>query len=192
MKNLPCSNRQKPIVLLALDELDAPAARELRAHLHACEGCRRYFGEMSVLTSQLSAGQTAAGIETSESFHRKVVARLRAEEKPSLWHAIQALLAMMDLRVALPVMAVSLALAVGLTMRHRQPGVWVAPAGPPHPVVSTPDADAGLAPTLANYQAAVNQSMQAFDHLLNEQAGTPLPPAPVYTLSMLTLADLPE
>lgn len=179
----PCSNQRKRITLLALDELNFLEAKKLRLHLQACEGCRRYLEEISVVKESLSAGEAALDIATSESFHRKMLARLQAEEKVSLWESVKALPAVPGLRVALPVLAVFVALAVGLGMQHRQSTVAIPPPPHPNPMASTP------APTIANYQFAINQSMQAFDDLLNRQAKIPLPPAPVYTASMLTLAS---
>ncbi len=188
----PCSNNRKLIALLAIDELDACQARELRAHLQSCEGCRRYLDEMWDVTKKLAARETAVEIKTSESFHRKVVARLRAEEKVSVWETIKAIPAMLNLRVALPVLAVVVALAVGLGIQHRQSSVVVSPPPAPKPVASAPAAGIASAPTIANYQIAVSQSLQTFDDLLTRQAKTPLPPAPIYTVSMLAVADAPE
>jgi len=188
----PCSNQRKQIALLALDELEARAAQELRAHLQTCEGCRRYLDEICAVTKKLSSRELTADLETSESFHHRVVARLRAEEKMSARETVKTFLALLNWRVALPVLTVLAVLAAGSQMQHRQSHTVNPPAPAPGPTAAAPDADAGLEPTFANYQAAANRSGLAFDALLNRQAKTPLPPAPVYTASTLTLSRVPD
>jgi len=46
----PCAQNRKLIVWLSLNVLDASQARQLRAHLETCEGCRRYLAEISNVT----------------------------------------------------------------------------------------------------------------------------------------------
>jgi hypothetical protein len=47
-------------------------------------------------------------------------------------------------------------------------------------------------PEPANYQMAAGQSLQTPDDFLARQAQKPLPPAPLYTASTLTLPDAPD
>src|SRR2546425_12391139 len=75
----PCPTRRKRIAWLALDALDVQEARDLRAHLETCEGCRRYLEEISNVTERLIAAQRGPDVQASESFHQRVVGRLRAD-----------------------------------------------------------------------------------------------------------------
>ncbi len=75
----PCFGKRKLIAWLALGELDARRAQNLRAHVETCEGCRGYFEEMSAVARRLAAAEDPPEIEASASFHRRLVGRLRAE-----------------------------------------------------------------------------------------------------------------
>jgi len=185
----PCSNKRKLIVLLAVNELDATPAQELRAHLQSCEACRRYLEEISAVNETLASVETTSDIKTSESFHRKVVARLQAEESVSVWEIAISFLRPLNWRIAMPIMAAFVVL-IGILFQHPKPNVTLSPAAP-HitQTAPAPDADADLPPTIANYQTAASQSLQKFDDLLNEQAKSASPSAPVYSASTLTLAD---
>src|SRR6185369_9646094 len=100
----PCSKNRKPIAWLAVGALDARQERSLRAHIETCEGCRSYLEEISTITQKLAAPEIRTDIQTSESFHQKVVGVLRPKEPASAWpnwlvplHGVQ-----LNWRVAVP------------------------------------------------------------------------------------------
>jgi len=189
----PCSRNRKLLAWLALGELDARRAGELRAHVQTCDGCRRYLEQISSVTQRLAAAETTPDIQTSESFHRRLAGRLRTEQSRSLWETIAAQFAAAQLswRVALPVLgAAALAIAT-LSVFVGHPAV-----SPPAPVsvqaVPPPALKSDLAPTIANYQRVANRSLDELDELLTRQAKRNPPPAPIYTASMLAFASAPD
>jgi anti-sigma factor RsiW len=186
----PCSKNRKLIAGLALDELDPRQANDLRAHLESCEGCRRYWKEIFSVTQKLTAVQTASDIQVSESFHQRLVGRLRAEETASAWDRMVTSLraALMNPRVALPVVgaaAAMLVLTFVIVRRSETPPTApiVAQSVPAH-VVET-----DLQPTVANYQMAVNKSFEKLDELLTRQGNWNPSPTPIYTASTFLRAD---
>lgn len=176
----PCSQNRKLIAWLALGALDARQARDLRAHLETCEGCRRYREEITMVTKTLVAAETRPDLQASASFHRKVVGKLRAVQSASLWEILTAQLrtTRLNWRVALPVIGATIALIAALffpTSGVRYPsGAHTA---------SATRAKADLPPTIANYQRIANQSLEQLDELLTRQGNRNPPPIRVYTAS---------
>jgi anti-sigma factor RsiW len=187
----PCSNQRKVIAMLAMGELDARRERVLRSHLDTCEGCRSYLAEISRVRKTLMAAETAAEFQASEVFHRNVMARLRMEARASRWEIVARILQVgrLNWRVAAPAVAAALVLLAALAAQVPHSSVRSSPRQSTAAPVTEPAAEADLPPTMANYQAAAGQSLREFDELLTEQARKPLPPAPVYTASMLTLGN---
>jgi anti-sigma factor RsiW len=191
----PCFDQRKLITLLALGELDDRLTRKLRAHLQSCEQCRYYLEEISRVTETLAAAKTTPGIRTSQTFHRNVVARLRAEKLVSGWEVAWTFFqtSLLNWRVAVPVAAASVLLIIVLVAQRQKPGVsHNRQAQSTVQVVAAPDPNADLPPTIGNYEMVASQSLEKLDALLTEQAKKALPPAPVYTGSMLTLASLAQ
>ena len=189
----PCAKNRKRINWLALDALDARQAREVRAHIEACEGCRHYLEQTSKLTQALKEAQVRTEIETSESFHRSVARAIRAEKPPSLWDVAAAAFrgAPPSWRASLPVlgaMAVAIVILSLLAPRFRLRTV-PSPAPPAPRAVSAPGLPSDLPPTLANYRLVANQSLEALDELLTRQGNRPRSPAPIYTASTFALVD---
>jgi anti-sigma factor RsiW len=186
----PCSKNRKLLAWLALGELDARRAGALRAHIQTCDGCRRYLAEISTVTQRLAAAEMPPDIQASESFHQRLVTRLRAEQPASLWETVAGLLAAARLhwRVALPVFGAAALVIATLSILVRQPAV-----PPPAPIsvqaVSTPAPKSDLEPTVANYQRVANRSLDELDDLLTRQANRNPPPVPIYTASMFALAN---
>ena len=180
----PCSTNRKLIAWLALDALDAPRARHLRAHLENCEGCRRYLEEISNVKETLTAAEIRPHIQASESFHQRVVRSLKAEETGSTWETLTAHFRGKQLswRVALPVIAASAMLIAALSYFGRRPD-----AAPPLragvPAVSAADLKTDLLPTIANYQMVANQSLDKLDELLTRQGNRNPSPTRIYTAS---------
>ncbi len=71
----PCSNHRKLIAWLAVDALDDPQTRSLRAHLETCEGCRRYLAEISNVAQKLSAAATPPTFERPNPSTKECSAR---------------------------------------------------------------------------------------------------------------------
>lgn len=186
----PCSRNREIIAGLALDALDTLQERRIRAHLRTCEGCRGYLAEISNVTENLAAAQTQPDIQTSASFHQRVVAALRAEESGSAWQTLVAPLrgTLLNWRVALPLIGATVVMIGALSIF-----VWP-PVGPPSrptdaQAVLTPTARNDLEPTISNYQMVANQSLEKLDELLTRQANRNPSPAPIYTASSLARAS---
>jgi|ERR1051325_465430 hypothetical protein len=184
----PCSKNRKQIAWLALDALDPQPAAALRDHLARCEGCHRYWEEISSVTKRLAAAQPDSNLEASAFFHHRVSAKLQAAERNSVLENLAAWFrgSAPNWRVALPaVAALGIALLAMVAVRHH--------SGPTRPAPRMDQAASSsgsdLAPTLANYQIVAGQSLEKLDELLTRQGNKPLPPAPVYTASGLVLAN---
>ena len=185
----PCSRNRKPLAWLALGELDARTAAALRAHLETCKGCRRYLAELSTVTEKLASAEVTPDIQASESFHRRVVTRLRAEQSGSVWQTLTAPLiaAWLNWRVALPVVGAAALVIALLSILARQPAV-----SPPAPTVVQaalpPDIKSDLPPTIANYQRIASRSLDDLDELLTMQGRRNPSPIPIYTASLFVSA----
>jgi hypothetical protein len=180
----PCSKNRKLIALLAVDALDAQQVEALHGHLVLCEGCRRYREEISNVRAGLALVTPDSRVEASELFHRQVAEKLQAAETGSFPGRLAGWLRGLTLgwRVVLPVGAAAMiAIFAMVTLRHESP---VSPPALPVPHVATiAGADSDLAPTIANYQKAANQSVDALSELLNKQGSKPLPPASIFGMT---------
>ena len=187
-----CSHKRKTIALLALDEVAGREAEELRSHLQSCEGCRRYFEEISTVTKKIATVEMSFEVEASEAFHREVMARVRGAESKTLRGIARGI--GQNWRVVLPV-TVSAGCAVLLLWVRIQAHVSnvmpkpIAPEATHVVAARAANANADVPPTLGNYQMAANQSLQTFDTLLNREAMKTIPAGPIYTVAELTMAD---
>ena len=184
----PCSRNRKLLAWLALGELDARRAGELRAHIETCDGCRRYLAELSNVTEKLNAAEVTPDLQASEVFHRRLVTRLRAEQAGSAW---QTLVAHFNWRVALPAVGAVAVVIAMLSILARQPSIL-----PPAPAIvqAVPSSNVAsdLSPTIANYQRIASRSLDDFDELLTQQSERNPSPTPIYTASLFALAQVPE
>jgi len=186
---MPCSRNRMPLAMLALGELDAPRAAALRGHIETCDGCRHYLAEISAVAEKVAAAAMTPDIQASESFHRGVVARLRAEPSGSIWQTLAApfIAARLNWRVALPVVGVATVVIVMLSIPSRQPA-----APPPERTavraVMPPDIKSDLPPTIANYQRIATRSLDELDELLTRQGKRNPSPNPIYTASLIASA----
>ena len=189
----PCSTHRKLIAWLALDALDVQEARNLRAHLEACEGCRRYLEEISNVTARLIAAETEPDIQPSESFHQRVVGRLRAEESASFSGGVVGGLraTLLNWRVVLPVIGATAVVIAAWSVFGPRPGV-PSPAPTGAQAVLTPNVKQDLDPTISNYQMVANRSLEELDELLTRQGNRNPPPTPLYTASTLPRANAPD
>jgi anti-sigma factor RsiW len=177
----PCANNREPIVWLTLDELDARQARELRAHLAACEGCRGYLAEISRVAEKLAVAGAKPEVQASEVFHQKLAGRLRAADFEQ---------ARLKWRVALTALAAVVVIDLTVALWRRPPDLSSSRrAGLPAAPASGADND--LAPTMANYQRVADESLDKLDALLTRQGDRALPALPIYTDSTLALAEQP-
>ena len=188
----PCANQRKKLAALALGLLEQGPARELRAHLQTCAGCRSYLAELSGVTVQLTAAEPAVELPASDKFHRSVMARIEARSAGPDWWMILDLLRAVPLvwRVALPMGAVVLLLI--------RLGIEQAPKGEVHFQPPTPtsvqvtivavDAEVDLAPTVANYQRVAEESPDKLDELLARQEPATARAMPVYTAAARSLS----
>jgi hypothetical protein len=179
-----CEKNRRTIAWLAVGALDAREVAALRAHMTGCEGCRKYFEEVSGVTNKLGAAAPEVDAQTPAHFHRELMERLRAEERVSAWDELLAGLGRTALnwRVAVPAMMVLL-LAVLLVLSRRPAAMASSVKAPTAPIASATVVD-DPAPTAANYQIAAAQSLSKLDDLLTRQGNESLPPAPVYRASM--------
>jgi hypothetical protein len=180
----PCAKNRKSLALLSLDELGGEPARELRTHLEMCEGCRRYYREISTVTAGLSALESNPDIRASAAFHRRVVGALRTETPARK----QSLLELLGFGFAngrtawvatgaLVVLVAALAISMSGPRRAPLPGPIMATGVP------AAGFSADLSPTVANYQMVADRSLDKLDDLLTRQGDRNSAPAPVYTAS---------
>ncbi len=179
---ITCRRNRKRITLLALGELDAPRAQDLRTHLETCHACRCRFEEISNITDQLAAADVTRETTVSPSFHHRVLARLRHDV--AIPARAQRIPALRDL-VAIswrPAMATCLVLLTTILF-------WsiLRPTPASHGQIQFASAPRTLepvpAPTMSNYRRAANRSFDDLDALLTRQARESSPAAPLYTAS---------
>jgi hypothetical protein len=187
----PCFSKRKLIAWLALGELDARGAQDLRAHLETCTGCRRYFEAISGVARRLTAADTQSNLEASASFHRTLMGRLREQPAGSFWSTLAGWRpeCRLSWRVALTATAVLLILAWGLLPRHRDDSSSRRAGHPaPERLVLARD----LSPTVANYQQVASRSLDDLDELLGAQARRRAPRTSSYTASIFAVASAPD
>jgi anti-sigma factor RsiW len=186
----PCSRNRKTLAWLALGELDARTTAALRAHIETCDGCRHYLAEISSVKETLTTTEPTPDLEASESFHRRVVTRLRAEQSGSLWDRLAERLGAgrLSWRAALSLLGATALVIALLSVLWRQPAV---PRPAPNRVqaVLPPGPKNDLSPTITNYQRVANRSLDELDDLLTRQATRRLSPTPIYTASMFAAAN---
>jgi anti-sigma factor RsiW len=190
----PCSKNRRAIAWLALDTLESSAARALRAHLEVCPACRRYCDELTNVREKLRPAQSASELEASTAFHRRVVVALRNEPPPRRGFAAQ-LEPWRRWRIAWPAALAGFALvtlAIVLLWSMRLPSAM---RPTPQPVLATvgtqPPQTRPLElhallepePTLANYEAIANRSLDELDDVLTRQGSRHVASAPLYTAS---------
>jgi anti-sigma factor RsiW len=191
----PCSQNRKLIACLVMDALEPREAQPLRLHLEKCETCRHYYEEVSHAAQKLNAFKPSTDIHASNAFHQRVMGALRAEERIPAWQMtlLQLQRALLNWRVALPVMGTAAILITALCLSIRQPNVpapTLASAGNPVPNASVPKPDPE--PTISNYQTVANHSLEKLDELLTRQGTRTSSSTPVYTASSLAQVNALE
>jgi len=183
----PCRRNRKLIAWLTLDMLENAQERKLRAHLETCAGCRRYFEEISSIAQGIRASETRAEIQMEESFHRRVLGALRAEESEANWPALPVRW-LLNWRVALSAFCGIAFIALALSDFFSQPRHYSSTSSTAQLVPPAQYRKIDLPPTLSSYELVANQSLEKLDELLTRQASRNPPPAPNYRASSL----LPE
>jgi anti-sigma factor RsiW len=182
----PCSKNRKLIAWLALDSLPTGQATELRAHIQRCPECRGYLEEITSVAETLAAAkEIPRDIQTSSSFHQRVVRALAAGPAPSPWHILITTWlrgAWLNWRLALPIV-IFLAIAGAGLFGWGRHSVRMLPTRSGLHDGSIPARVGDTPPTMANYERAAEQSLEALDKLLAAQARRNPAPAPVYTAS---------
>ena len=145
------------------------------------------------MTESLFAAETNPDVQTSESFHRKVVGRLRTAKPDSFAEILAAYFraTLLNWRVALPATAALVLVGLTFTFARQQPAAPSSPIQAATQTAPAADADNDLAPTIANYQRVANQSLDKLDALLTRQGNRALPSMPIYTASTFTLVKDP-
>ena len=183
-----CSNKRHRIIALAANTLDPDQKRALQVHLRTCAECRRFLEEISAITENLRAVEIRSDLQASESFHRKLAARLRTEHTEpfwiSAWSDFRALL-MSNPRTAL---ASGMALVGALGILLFRPTVPQANDLSPIAIYQVRKLQPEVAPSVSNYQVVANHSFELLDELLTAQGTKTSPSPPIYTASTLSLA----
>jgi anti-sigma factor RsiW len=184
----PCDRNRKLIAWLAIHALDARQARRLRVHLETCDGCRRYLAEISQVTEKLANAETSGDALASERFHRQVAQKLQTAKANLFRETLAGYWIRMNFgwRVALPVAAT--AVLIGAILAAWPRSGRVVPRSVAPQAALTLGAIRNLAPTLANYEQATDQSLDKLDALLTQQSKRSLPDMPRYTVSTHGLA----
>jgi anti-sigma factor RsiW len=181
----PCSGNRKQLALLAIGALEIGRDQDLRAHLEACPPCRNYLAEISTIAAKLRAVEPESDIRASDDFHRKTLAAMKSSGKKSgIVSLVSQTRSLLNWRVALPAVALAAVVIAVLSVTGKRSGAISIPA-PPARNASTPDLQANLAPTVANYEMVANQSLEKLDELITLQGRRNPPSMPVYTASTI-------
>jgi hypothetical protein len=189
----PCWNNKKPIALLVVDALQNDDAAELSQHLQQCEGCREYEREISRVTHRL---RSLESLTDAEILNEDCLGALEARE--SNVHSVgrftgeaPALPGMLNWRVLVPAFCAAGVTILLLLILLRHP--IVIPSEQRRTAVSTVSSTASdLPPTIGNYRAVANKSLDELDELLARQARKRVPvPAPFNptTIALLGTGD---
>jgi len=189
----PCRKNQKQIVWLVMDALDNVQAAELKSHLQRCDGCQVYRSEIELLRNNLVEMDLATEIQAKESLHRRIMTALSENQAetggPAISLGVQRL--RMSWRAAVQtacVVAVGILILAALASRHEAPH---APSAQTH-VIPIPTEHPDVLPTIANYRAIANQSLDQLDELLTRQSKRPIPSPPSFSAATLALVNVPD
>jgi len=168
-----------------MDALDRSEAAALNRHLQECEGCRGYHLEISRVNQLLSSPEllTTAEVPLRKLAIRKVQSSTWTSKLAGGTPALPAL----NWRFGLPALGAIILGILAFSALVRRP---VPPTIRVHQsnIVAAPSPSAALLPTLGNYRAVANQSLDELDDLLARQSKRPVPTPPA--LSAISLALL--
>jgi len=187
----PCTKKKPLLVWLALGELNAEDACQLKLHLDLCPACQEYFKEVALLCRQHQDGaEMLPPAQVSESFHGALRARIEAAQaRPAILKGLEAFLRQLAGLTLPQTAAASLGLVVASVW------LWISlqtpkPQRQAQAQASIQHAATALPPTLATYRMIANTSLDAFDDLLVRQADGGSPTGHSQILSPLSRWDL--
>ena len=181
----PCRKNRKQIAWLVMDALDSSEAAALNRHLQECEGCRGYHLEISNVKQRLGSAEllTTAELPLSEFSFRKGRSRTWTRKIAGGTPALPGI----NWRFGLPAIGAIIILGIlafsALVRRPVPPAVAIRQAN----IVAAPTPSAALLPTLGNYRAVANQSLDELDDLLARQSKQPIPAPPAFSAVSLAL-----
>jgi len=201
-----CSQNRKLIAWLAVDALDRQQERALRAHVETCAECRRYLDQVSHVTNRLSAVEIRSDIQSSESFHQRVVGGLPAQKSGSRgrgallnsWDKMRVLFSVAEAgsrsvgsrvmgTLVWPVLGASALAIAAWAIFLQRPNVPLPHSMGGQSRLIAP-AESDFEPTISNYQMVANRSLDKLDELLTRQANSNPSPVTIYTLTTLSRA----
>lgn len=175
-----CLQSKKLLVMFAIGELDAHRHRMVGDHVRRCPRCSSYVEEVSRVSRRLVALEDSSTVSASPFFHQRLQRRLRTIEPLSPWERVRlwACAHACNWRVLGPVAA---AFAIAFTVLFLRAERTSGDHSPRYRtmVTGTEAAYRDLQPSIANYQAAADRSLEAFEEFLTKQATRfkPLDPA---------------
>jgi anti-sigma factor RsiW len=184
----PCRRNKKLIAWFALDELGPHERAELVAHLRECKGCQSYLEEMRFVSLQLNMVSSVAANERAIPCLSGPL-RTRSRERRARQYASPSVGPLW--RLAIPGFAI-LALALLVVAKLERTPVDQITRTPVAQIVSRTGAVEDSLPTLSNYRAAANESLDKLDQLLTRQAQEPVSSLPPMSPGTLALINMPD
>jgi hypothetical protein len=166
----PCRANKQRITWMAAGVLETAEAETLREHLETCPGCRGHWESMASLSERLNAADLPH-LEPSESFHRRVVRKIRKEEETGrlfVW-----VTSLRRLWVKRPLATIAAGSVLGIVTV-----LWIQSFGPDEDRGATlvqieetteTAGQAVLPPTLGSYRRAGDVSFENLDAALTRQ-----------------------
>jgi|ERR1051326_61301 anti-sigma factor RsiW len=186
----PCKKNKRLLAWLAADALDDPRSRVLRQHLATCPGCEAYWKELlMVCRSHSTAAEAAPQLQTSASFHARLVRRIQEDQRrPIALVVVEILERWLPVRRGLISGTAITLLVMGAVLLRSS---FHPTAVPPNPAASVPVASmaaaetVNLQPTLSNYRMAAKRSLEALDELLTIQSARTTSPSEILTAAKI-------
>jgi anti-sigma factor RsiW len=167
----PCAKNKRRLAWRASGVLHVADAEALRRHLESCSGCRRYWQSISELSERLVNASDLPRAEPTESFHQRVVQKIRAQEQraPLFTWVITIQRLWRERRPATFSAGVALGIVTLLWIQNFRRDEHPVPSGAQIAVISAP-ACAVSPPTMASYRRAADISLESLDALLTQEA----------------------
>ena len=187
-----CRKNKMRIAWMASGVLDTAEGKVLAEHFKNCPGCRLYWQRMSGLTERLHNAGDPPPAEATESFHRKVVRQILAQESRFSFSAWATALQRCGWKRGLAGVGVSVAVgfAAVLLLQHVRRDEDQASLRPSPAVVRPGVAGAAPPDALASYRRVADISLESLDDLLTRQAAQTFSPSESFTVSSLVKRPL--
>ena len=183
-----CSSKRPLIVALAANTIEPDQKRAVEFHLRTCAECRAYLEEISIVTEHLRAVKIRSDVQASESFHRKLAARLRAERSEPFWISASSYFRALLMFNPGASIATGIILVGALGLFLFRPTSTSESDTSRIAVYEERDLRQEIAPSISNYQMVANRSFEMLDELLTVQGNKTAPATQIYTASTLSLA----